>query len=225
MSTTVRPSTITAALAPTSAPLSRFAASASRTPSNPDSTVPWISAISAPFVGPTVAQRRTSAAVGSASRWRQPVLLCSRLTPECEPGNHTGGAGKMGCGGRVRRRRDRGVAARTGPVRRRSSIATRRCCTGISFAGWGPTKPRRWSATSSASRSSVVTPTTCRARTARPWLYGIATNLVAKHRRGEARRLRAVARLAAQRLPSIDLPSESASRSTPPTCGPGSSTR
>ncbi|HEX2383226.1 MAG TPA: RNA polymerase sigma factor [Acidimicrobiales bacterium] len=39
---------------------------------------------------------------------------------------------------------------------------------------------------------------------ARPWLYGIATNLVAKHRRGEARRLRAVARLAAQRLPSID---------------------
>ena len=41
--------------------------------------------------------------------------------------------------------------------------------------------------------------------TARPWLYGIATNLVAKHRRGEARRLRAVARLAAQRLPSIDI--------------------
>jgi len=40
---------------------------------------------------------------------------------------------------------------------------------------------------------------------ARPWLYGIATNLVAKHRRGEARRLRAVARLAAQRLPSVDV--------------------
>ena len=40
--------------------------------------------------------------------------------------------------------------------------------------------------------------------TARPWLYGIATNLVAKHRRGEARRLRAVARLAAQRLPAPD---------------------
>jgi RNA polymerase sigma-70 factor (ECF subfamily) len=40
--------------------------------------------------------------------------------------------------------------------------------------------------------------------TARPWLYGIATNLVAKHRRGEARRLRAVARLAAQRLPMVD---------------------
>jgi RNA polymerase sigma-70 factor (ECF subfamily) len=32
--------------------------------------------------------------------------------------------------------------------------------------------------------------------TARPWLYGIATNLVAKHRRREARRLRATARLA-----------------------------
>jgi RNA polymerase sigma-70 factor (ECF subfamily) len=40
--------------------------------------------------------------------------------------------------------------------------------------------------------------------TARPWLYGIATNLLAKHRRGEARRLRAVARLATQRLAPID---------------------
>jgi RNA polymerase sigma factor (sigma-70 family) len=40
---------------------------------------------------------------------------------------------------------------------------------------------------------------------ARPWLYGIATNLLAKHRRGEARRIRAVARLAAQRLPVTDL--------------------
>ncbi len=34
---------------------------------------------------------------------------------------------------------------------------------------------------------------------ARPWLYGIATNLVAKHRRSEGRRIRAVARLAAAR--------------------------
>jgi RNA polymerase sigma factor (sigma-70 family) len=40
---------------------------------------------------------------------------------------------------------------------------------------------------------------------ARPWLYGIATNLLAKHRRREARRLHAMARLAAQRLPPIDL--------------------
>jgi RNA polymerase sigma-70 factor (ECF subfamily) len=39
----------------------------------------------------------------------------------------------------------------------------------------------------------------------RPWLYGIATNLLAKHRRGEARRIRAVARLAAHRLPPMDL--------------------
>jgi RNA polymerase sigma-70 factor (ECF subfamily) len=31
---------------------------------------------------------------------------------------------------------------------------------------------------------------------ARPWLYGIATNLLAKHRRTEARRLRALARVA-----------------------------
>jgi RNA polymerase sigma-70 factor (ECF subfamily) len=36
-------------------------------------------------------------------------------------------------------------------------------------------------------------------------LYGIATNLLAKHRRREARRLRAVARLAAHRLPPVDL--------------------
>jgi RNA polymerase sigma-70 factor, ECF subfamily len=36
---------------------------------------------------------------------------------------------------------------------------------------------------------------------ARPWLYGIATNLVAKHRRSEARRYFAVARLAARRVP------------------------
>jgi RNA polymerase sigma-70 factor (ECF subfamily) len=34
---------------------------------------------------------------------------------------------------------------------------------------------------------------------ARPWLYGIATNLVARHRRSEARRLRAMASLAARR--------------------------
>ena len=39
---------------------------------------------------------------------------------------------------------------------------------------------------------------------ARPWLYGIATNLVAKHRRREVRRIHAVARLAAQRLPHDD---------------------
>lgn len=40
---------------------------------------------------------------------------------------------------------------------------------------------------------------------ARPWLYGIATNLLAKHRRREARRLHAVARLASHRLPPSDL--------------------
>jgi RNA polymerase sigma-70 factor (ECF subfamily) len=39
---------------------------------------------------------------------------------------------------------------------------------------------------------------------ARPWLYGIATNLVARHRRREARRLRAVARLAGERASSGD---------------------
>jgi RNA polymerase sigma factor (sigma-70 family) len=39
---------------------------------------------------------------------------------------------------------------------------------------------------------------------ARPWLYGIATNLVAKHHRNEARRIRASARLVAQRSPQDD---------------------
>ena len=39
---------------------------------------------------------------------------------------------------------------------------------------------------------------------ARPWLYGIATNLVAKHHRSEARRIRASARLVAQRSPQED---------------------
>ncbi|HET6949263.1 MAG TPA: RNA polymerase sigma factor [Acidimicrobiales bacterium] len=39
---------------------------------------------------------------------------------------------------------------------------------------------------------------------ARPWLYGIATNLVAKHRRREARRLHAMARLVARQGPASD---------------------
>lgn len=37
-------------------------------------------------------------------------------------------------------------------------------------------------------------------RSARPWLYGIATNLIARHRRSEARRLRAMASLASRRI-------------------------
>jgi RNA polymerase sigma-70 factor (ECF subfamily) len=41
--------------------------------------------------------------------------------------------------------------------------------------------------------------------TARPWLYGIATNLLAKQRRREARRIHAVARLAAHHLPPPDI--------------------
>jgi RNA polymerase sigma factor (sigma-70 family) len=39
---------------------------------------------------------------------------------------------------------------------------------------------------------------------ARPWLYGITTRLVARHRRGEARRIHAVARLAARQDPPGD---------------------
>jgi RNA polymerase sigma factor (sigma-70 family) len=38
----------------------------------------------------------------------------------------------------------------------------------------------------------------CQRPCARPWLYGIATNLLARHRRGEARRVRATARALAQ---------------------------
>jgi RNA polymerase sigma factor (sigma-70 family) len=47
---------------------------------------------------------------------------------------------------------------------------------------------------------------------ARPWLYGIATNLVAKHRRTEGRRMRAIARLAAQRDDATDVAERAASR-------------
>lgn len=47
---------------------------------------------------------------------------------------------------------------------------------------------------------------------ARPWLYGIATNLVARHRRAEARRVRAIARLAAQRIEPGDPSDDAATR-------------
>src|SRR5438270_8281918 len=39
---------------------------------------------------------------------------------------------------------------------------------------------------------------------ARPWLYGIATRLLARHRRAEARRIAATARLLARRPPTED---------------------
>ncbi len=44
----------------------------------------------------------------------------------------------------------------------------------------------------------------CRRPSARPWLYGIATNVLAKHRRAEARRFAALARL--PRRPGGDPP-------------------
>jgi RNA polymerase sigma-70 factor (ECF subfamily) len=44
----------------------------------------------------------------------------------------------------------------------------------------------------------------CTQPNARPWLYGIATNLVAHHRRSEARRFHAMARLVASRESSED---------------------
>jgi RNA polymerase sigma factor (sigma-70 family) len=43
---------------------------------------------------------------------------------------------------------------------------------------------------------------------ARPWLYGIASNLLARHRRGEARRLDTTARLVNTSIPASDLFSE-----------------
>jgi len=45
----------------------------------------------------------------------------------------------------------------------------------------------------------------CDRDSARPWLYGIAANLVAKHHRGEARRLRAMARVGAARVSAARL--------------------
>jgi len=47
---------------------------------------------------------------------------------------------------------------------------------------------------------------------ARPWLYGIATNLLAHHRRGEARRIAATARLLATQGPADDRTDEVVSR-------------
>jgi RNA polymerase sigma-70 factor (ECF subfamily) len=47
---------------------------------------------------------------------------------------------------------------------------------------------------------------------ARPWLYGIASNLLARHRRGEARRLDATARLVNTSVTAPDLSSEVDSR-------------
>jgi RNA polymerase sigma factor (sigma-70 family) len=44
----------------------------------------------------------------------------------------------------------------------------------------------------------------CARPNARPWLYGIATNLLAHHRRSEARRIRATARLLANHAPTDD---------------------
>ena len=44
----------------------------------------------------------------------------------------------------------------------------------------------------------------CERSNARPWLYGIATNLLARHRRTEARRIRATARLLARQRPADD---------------------
>ncbi|HEU4427353.1 MAG TPA: RNA polymerase sigma factor [Myxococcota bacterium] len=45
---------------------------------------------------------------------------------------------------------------------------------------------------------------------ARPWLYGIASRVLAHHRRSEARRLRATAALAASRETPLDLPQRTA---------------
>ena len=85
------------------------------------------------------------------------------------------------------------------------STVTRARCSAISSGVSGPTKRTRCSARCSGSRSRSGPRTTPTVTNARPWLYGIATNLVAKHRRSEARRIHASARLVAQRGPQEDL--------------------
>ena len=106
---------------------------------------------------------------------------------------------RWACGGRVRRRRDRGVATGTGAVRRPVRSPRDGAAPVSSFVGLGPDEGGSDGGRHLPHRVRAPSPrTTCTRPLARPWLYGIATNLVAKHRRGEARRLRAVARLAAQ---------------------------
>jgi DNA-directed RNA polymerase specialized sigma subunit, sigma24 homolog len=57
---------------------------------------------------------------------------------------------------------------------------------------------------------------------ARPWLYGIAANVVAKHHRSEARRFRAMARVSARRLLDEDPAERAVAALTPAPGGPGS---
>ncbi len=52
----------------------------------------------------------------------------------------------------------------------------------------------------------------CERPNARPWLYGIATNLIAHHRRSEARRIHATVRLLTRRPPSDDPTEQVAAR-------------
>jgi RNA polymerase sigma factor (sigma-70 family) len=52
----------------------------------------------------------------------------------------------------------------------------------------------------------------CERANARPWLYGIATNLIAHHRRSEARRIRATARVLTRQRLSDDPTEQVASR-------------
>jgi RNA polymerase sigma factor (sigma-70 family) len=59
---------------------------------------------------------------------------------------------------------------------------------------------------------------------ARPWLYGIAANLVADHRRAEVRRLRAVARTDPGELIADDEAAETLARADAATLGPALAT-
>ena len=82
-----------------------------------------------------------------------------------------------------------------------STIAMPPPCSASWAAGWAP-KPRRdCSVSCSGSPSSGARRLTRRAN-ALPWLYGIGSNLLLKHRRAEARRLRASARMAAADHPA-----------------------
>ena len=84
----------------------------------------------------------------------------------------------------------------------RSSIVTQRSCTATWSAAVGPDEADGLLGETFRIAFEKRGTYDLDLPNARPWLYGITTKLVAKYRRTEARRIRAVARLAGQRLAS-----------------------
>ena len=60
--------------------------------------------------------------------------------------------------------------------------------------GSGPARPRTWWARPSWWHSAAGIATTLSRRDAGPWLFGIATNMISRHRQAEVRLYRALAR-------------------------------